>query len=228
MLTNAGIEVVLSGERIPRVNSITERWVQTCRHELLDRTLIWNHRHLLRALREFEQFCNETSGSRILKVDWKRTCWSWPAVEGVGTRVERCLNAPVIELVGLFVAAGLTGWLFRRKAKQRAVSAAQGNVIKVPCMLGHPSLAGRWLRGRMLIGPSTMAWEPRTRAGAAIALPAELRQVSLRSPSLREAMKINGGSRIVECTSSEGAVLIAVMPNELDHVLTALSRNGAE
>ena len=35
-----------------------ERWVQTCRHELLDRTLIWNQRHLLRALREFEQFYN--------------------------------------------------------------------------------------------------------------------------------------------------------------------------
>ncbi|WP_323137176.1 MULTISPECIES: hypothetical protein [unclassified Streptomyces] len=62
VLTNAGIEVVLSGERIPRVNSITERWVQTCHHELLDRTLIWNRHHLLRALREFERFCNETSG----------------------------------------------------------------------------------------------------------------------------------------------------------------------
>ncbi|KAK1179755.1 integrase core domain-containing protein [Streptomyces sp. NBS 14/10] len=35
-----------------------ERWVQTCRRELLDRTLIWNHRHLLHALREFEQFYN--------------------------------------------------------------------------------------------------------------------------------------------------------------------------
>ncbi len=35
-----------------------ERWVQTCRHELLDRTLIWNQRHLLHALREFEQFYN--------------------------------------------------------------------------------------------------------------------------------------------------------------------------
>jgi hypothetical protein len=58
VLTNAGIEVVLSGERIPRTNSITERWVQTCHHELLDRTLIWNRHHLLRALREFEQFCN--------------------------------------------------------------------------------------------------------------------------------------------------------------------------
>jgi hypothetical protein len=34
------------------------RRVQTCRHELLDRTLIWNQHHLLRALREFEVFYN--------------------------------------------------------------------------------------------------------------------------------------------------------------------------
>jgi len=40
------------------MNSIAERWVQTCRRELLDRTLIWNQRHLLHALREFEQFYN--------------------------------------------------------------------------------------------------------------------------------------------------------------------------
>jgi putative transposase len=32
--------------------------VQTCRRELLDRTLIWNQRHLLHALREFEQLYN--------------------------------------------------------------------------------------------------------------------------------------------------------------------------
>lgn len=30
-----------------------------CRHELLDRTLIWNQHHLLRALREFEAFYNQ-------------------------------------------------------------------------------------------------------------------------------------------------------------------------
>jgi transposase len=58
ILADAGIEVVLSGIRIPRMNSIMERWVQTCRRELLDRTLIWNQRHLLHALREFEQFYN--------------------------------------------------------------------------------------------------------------------------------------------------------------------------
>jgi len=58
VLGDAGIEVVLSGVRMPRMNSIMERWVQTCRRELLDRTLICNQRHLLDALREFEQFYN--------------------------------------------------------------------------------------------------------------------------------------------------------------------------
>jgi hypothetical protein len=41
------------------MNSIMERWVQTCRHELLDRTLTWNQRRLLHALREFEHFYDE-------------------------------------------------------------------------------------------------------------------------------------------------------------------------
>ena len=40
------------------MNAVMERWVLTCRRELLDRTLIWNQRHLLHALREFEQFYN--------------------------------------------------------------------------------------------------------------------------------------------------------------------------
>jgi putative transposase len=43
---------------MPRTNAVMERWVQTCRRELLDRTLIWSQRHLLHALREFEQFCD--------------------------------------------------------------------------------------------------------------------------------------------------------------------------
>jgi transposase InsO family protein len=59
VLADAGIEIVLTVVRMPRMNAIMERWVQTCRHELLDRTLIWNQRHLLHALREFEAFYNE-------------------------------------------------------------------------------------------------------------------------------------------------------------------------
>jgi hypothetical protein len=43
VLKDAGIEVVLSGVRMPRMNSIMDRWVQTCRRELLDRTLPRHH-----------------------------------------------------------------------------------------------------------------------------------------------------------------------------------------
>jgi putative transposase len=40
------------------MNAICKRWVLTCRRELPDRTLIWNQRHLLHALRELKQFSN--------------------------------------------------------------------------------------------------------------------------------------------------------------------------
>jgi putative transposase len=54
-----GVRAVLTGVRMPRMNAVMERPVHTCRRELLDRTLIWNQRHLLPALREFETFYNE-------------------------------------------------------------------------------------------------------------------------------------------------------------------------
>jgi putative transposase len=49
VLADAGIQVVFTGVRMPRMNAFMERWVQTCRRELLDRTLIWNQAHLLHA-----------------------------------------------------------------------------------------------------------------------------------------------------------------------------------
>jgi putative transposase len=61
-----GIEIVTCAVRTPRMNSIMERWVQTCRRELLDRTLIWNAAHLLHALREFEAFYNGHRPHRAL------------------------------------------------------------------------------------------------------------------------------------------------------------------
>ena len=52
------IATVLIGVQMPRMNSTMERWIQTCRHELLDRTLIYNQAHLLHALREYETHYN--------------------------------------------------------------------------------------------------------------------------------------------------------------------------
>ncbi|MGI5144241.1 integrase core domain-containing protein [Streptomyces sp. CA-106110] len=56
LFADAGLEVVKTRIRIPRMNSIMERWIQTCRRGLLDRTLIWNQYHLLHVLDEFETF----------------------------------------------------------------------------------------------------------------------------------------------------------------------------
>jgi transposase InsO family protein len=59
ILTDAGLGTVLTGVRMPHMNSIMERWVQTCRHEVLDRTLIWNESHLRHCLHQFETHHNE-------------------------------------------------------------------------------------------------------------------------------------------------------------------------
>jgi putative transposase len=62
----AGARVVRSAVQAPRMNAITERWVGSCRRELLDRTLIWNRRHLMAVLREYEDFCNTHRPHRTL------------------------------------------------------------------------------------------------------------------------------------------------------------------
>jgi putative transposase len=58
ILADTGIRVVLTGVRVPRMNSVMERWIQSCRHELLDRMLIWNQPHLVHALHQYERHFN--------------------------------------------------------------------------------------------------------------------------------------------------------------------------
>ncbi len=50
----------------PRANAFAERWVRTVRHELLDRTLVWNQRQLHRLLQEFIEHYNEGRPHRSL------------------------------------------------------------------------------------------------------------------------------------------------------------------
>jgi putative transposase len=64
---NEGIAIVKTGVRVPRMNAIMERWVRSCRGELLDRTLIVNRAQLLHALREYEAFYNQHRPHRALQ-----------------------------------------------------------------------------------------------------------------------------------------------------------------
>jgi putative transposase len=66
ILAEAGIKTVRTGIRMPRMNSIAERWVQSCRRELLDRCLLWKERHLRHAMREYERFYNQHRAHQAL------------------------------------------------------------------------------------------------------------------------------------------------------------------
>jgi transposase len=66
VLADAGIQTVLCNVRTPRMNAIAERWIEGCRRELLDRTLIWNQGHLRRILREYEIHHNQHRPHRSL------------------------------------------------------------------------------------------------------------------------------------------------------------------
>ncbi|MEV7278701.1 hypothetical protein [Streptomyces sp. NPDC093111] len=88
-------------------------------------------------------------------------------------------------------------------------------------MLKRAAQGPRWRAGRLLTGAGPLVWKPSFGKQETV-LPADLHQAAPRSPSLREAMSINPASRIVECDSPDGKILIAVMPPELDHVVSAL------
>jgi putative transposase len=62
----AGARIVRSAIQAPRMNSIMERWIGSCRRELPDRTLIWNQRHLMTVLREYEDFYDTHRPHRTL------------------------------------------------------------------------------------------------------------------------------------------------------------------
>jgi putative transposase len=63
---NAGIRIIRSPVRAPRANAILERWIGSCRREILDRTLVWNQAHLQRVLDEYEDHYNRYRPHRTL------------------------------------------------------------------------------------------------------------------------------------------------------------------
>ena len=63
---DAGIRILRSPIQAPRANAIMQRWIGGCRRELLDRTLVWNQRHLLHVLRDYEAHHNTHRPHRSL------------------------------------------------------------------------------------------------------------------------------------------------------------------
>lgn len=57
VLAGSGITAIRP-PRAPQANAFAERWVRTLRHELLDRTIIWNERQLQALLADYNDHDN--------------------------------------------------------------------------------------------------------------------------------------------------------------------------
>ena len=78
-----GVDPITTPPRAPKANAFAERWVRSVRHELLDRTLVWNQRQLRRLLAEYVAHFNEhrphrsldqapPGGSTVTEIDARR------------------------------------------------------------------------------------------------------------------------------------------------------------
>jgi len=61
-----GITAIATPPRAPMANAYAERWVRTLRHELLDRTIIWNERQLRARLVDYIDHYNQHRPHRSL------------------------------------------------------------------------------------------------------------------------------------------------------------------
>jgi transposase InsO family protein len=66
VFAGSGITAIRIPPRAPQANAFAERWVRTLRHELLDRTIIWNERQLRRLLEEYLEHYNAHRPHRSL------------------------------------------------------------------------------------------------------------------------------------------------------------------
>ena len=58
VLAASGITAIRIPPRSPQTNAFAERWVRTLRHELLDRTIIWNEHQLKQLLEKYIEHYN--------------------------------------------------------------------------------------------------------------------------------------------------------------------------
>ena len=61
------MKVLRTPVRAPVANSFAERWIQSLRRELLDRTIVWNQRQLHRLITEYIAHYNEHRPHRSLE-----------------------------------------------------------------------------------------------------------------------------------------------------------------
>ncbi|WP_326629522.1 MULTISPECIES: hypothetical protein [unclassified Streptomyces] len=126
-------------------------------------------------------------------------------------------------IAGASLGGTLVVRLFQWKQRQLARSLVDGRRIKIGCYVKSSRMT-RWANGHFVIASGSWAWEPGR--GEMRELAADLQVSGVREPSTGDGTKVTHPIRcmVIECTSSEGDVLIAAPPGQFEYVFMALNR----
>ena len=89
VFTTIGAEAITTPPGAPSANAFAERWVRSVRHELLDRTIVWNERQLRVLLGEYVAHYNEHRPAPIARTASTRVsggCCDWSGRTDSATR----------------------------------------------------------------------------------------------------------------------------------------------
>ena len=83
-LTTAGLEAKRTSVRSPWQNGLAERWIGSCRREILDHVIALSEEHLRRILRDYVKYCHadRLHGSLEKDTPSRRMTEQRPSVNG--------------------------------------------------------------------------------------------------------------------------------------------------
>ncbi|MFJ7300148.1 hypothetical protein [Streptomyces sp. NPDC099088] len=132
------------------------------------------------------------------------------------------MTAPLTTLV-VFLGGMLTAALhLNRQQRNTTANLIDGRRIKVLCIVKGPHTSS-WTRGYFVIESGRWTWEPGARQDPPFMLPSDVRPMRMRPPAQGEG-RLNHRFLVMECTSAEGAVLMAALHGRVEHVFMALTR----
>ncbi|MFF3417381.1 hypothetical protein ACFYW9_22155 [Streptomyces sp. NPDC002698] len=125
------------------------------------------------------------------------------------------------------LGAVAVAWYANGRQDRLTARFIDGRRVTVSCLV-CPAGADRWERGLFVIEPGGWSWESRrSRAGEAV-LPVDSRIVRIRRSEGRERNRLHYRLLVLECTSADGDVRLAVEPGRLEHVVMKLAPAGYE
>ncbi|MFC7217017.1 hypothetical protein ACFQLX_02350 [Streptomyces polyrhachis] len=128
----------------------------------------------------------------------------------------------LIATAGVFSAGATIGaMLVSHRQQKLSAHLIDGRRIRIPCTakLRHTS---RWTAGRFVIEAGTWEWQPRSPKGELQTLPPDLTMAAVLPQGSPETRKRHLHAMGMECTSSQGDILIAVLPGQIAYLAMAL------